>query len=139
MKAKIKLNLLITIVITVTILSSCITYFPSEGTAVDCNGQMLTPIKNPATRAVFPGGQEALYKFLGENIILTQENKVKGKVRVVFIVTKSGEICEVRITSKPKKFIDNEVARVIKIMPKWIPGTNAGEIIDCYYLLDIKF
>jgi len=78
-------------------------------------------------------------KFLKDNINFSQETKVKGKVRVAFIVTKDGNICDVRITSKPKKYIDNEVTRVIKMMPKWIPGYNAGEIIDSYYLLDMKF
>jgi len=100
---------------------------------------MIVPLKNPTIRASFPGGQQAMYKFLRENIKLTQETKIKGKVRVAFIVTKNGEICDVRITSKPKKYIDNEVARVIKIMPKWIPGSNGDENIDCYYLLNIKF
>jgi len=140
MKAKITLNLLFTlIVITASILSSCITSFPAAGTYVDCNGQMVMPVRNPTDRASFPGGEQVMYKFLRENIKLPHDAKVKGKVRVAFIVTKNGEICDVRITSKPKKYIDNEVARVIKMMPKWIPGINGGEIIDCYYLLDIKF
>ncbi len=80
-----------------------------------------------------------MHKFLVENIRLPHDHKVKGKVRVAFIVTKNGGICDVRITSKPKKYIDNEVTRVMNIMPKWIPGTNEGEIVDSYYLLDIKF
>ena len=78
-------------------------------------------------------------KFLKDNVKLPQETQVKGTVRVAFIITKNGSICDVRITSKPKKYIDNEVIRVIKMMPNWIPGYNAGEIIDSYYLIDLNF
>jgi len=140
MKAKIYPILLFTLVIvTVTILSSCKSSFPIAGTAVDCNGQMLIPIKNPTKRAAFSGGQQSMDKFLRENINLPQGTIIKGKVRVAFIVTKDGEICDVRITSKPKKYIDNEIIRVIKMMPKWVPGINESEFIDSYYLMDIKF
>jgi hypothetical protein len=50
-----------------------------------------------------------------------------------------GEICDVRITSKPHKYLDNELIRVIKMMPKWIPATNGGQNVDSYYMLDINF
>lgn len=140
MQAKIHYNLLFNLVFIVAItLSSCITSFPTAETPVNCNGQMLTPLKNPTIRPIFPGGHHAMHNFLENNINHSQETKVKGKVRVAFIVTKKGEICDVRITSKPKKYIDNEIIRVIKMMPKWTPGTNEGETIDSYYLLEIKF
>ena len=140
MKAKIHLNLSFTFVfIIVSTFSSCKSSFPAAGTTIECNGQFVRPILNPTKRAYFPGGPQAMSKFLKDNINFSQETKVKGTVRVAFIVTKDGNICDVRITSKPKKYIDNEVTRVIKMMPKWIPGYNAGEIIDSYYLLDMKF
>lgn len=139
MNVKQILNLFTLVFITVTIFSSCKSSFPAAGTPIECNGQWLKPIKNPTKRAEFTGGNLAMDKFLKENIKLSKTLKIKGKVRVAFIITKDGEICDVRVTSKPKEYIDNEVIRVIKSMPKWIPGTNEGEIIDCYYLLDINF
>jgi hypothetical protein len=139
MKGISNLIILLTFAVMTTILYSCKSSFPAAGTPIECNGQLIKPIKNPTKRAEFTGGQQAMHKFLRENIKLPETTKIKGKVRVAFIVTKEGEICDVRVTSKPKKYIDNEVIRVIKSMPKWIPGTNEGEIIDCYYLLDIDF
>jgi TonB family protein len=143
MKAKFYPNLLLTlVVISVTTLPSCKSSFPTAGTVVECNGQLLKPILNPTKRADFLGGKQALSEFLRANLNLPQEainHKIKGKVRVAFIVTKEGEICDLRITSKPNKYIDNEVIRVMKKMPKWIPGINENEIVDCYYLLDIRF
>jgi hypothetical protein len=139
MKRKIYLILLTLVIMSVTILFSCKSSFPIAGTTVDCNGKMLIPIKNPTKRAEFPGGKEAIYKFLRENINLPQEGMKKGKVRVAFIVTKDGETCDVRIISKPRKYIDDEIIRVINMMHGWTPGINEGEIVDCYYLLDINF
>ncbi len=126
-------------VMSTMILSSCKSSFPAAGTPIECNGQWIKPIINPTKRAEFNGGPQAMSKFFKENIKLSETTKIKGKVKVAFIVTKEGEICDVRIISKPKNYIDNEVIRVIKNMPKWIPGTNEGEIIDCYYLLAINF
>lgn len=99
MKLKICFILLTMVVISATILSSCQSSFPVAGTAIECNGQFLKPIKNPTKRAEFPGGKQAMHKFLSENINLPLEKNIRGKVRVAFIVTKDGEICDVRITS----------------------------------------
>lgn len=142
MNAKIYLNLLLSLVMSVTTLYSCKSSFPTAGTPVECNGEFLKPILNPTKRAEFIGGQQAFYEFLRANINLPQDaekKEITGKVRVAFIVTKKGEICDVKITSKPKEYLDIEVVRVMKIMPKWSPGINEGEIVDSYYLMDIKF
>ena len=138
---KIYFDLLLTLsVILITTLSSCKSSFPAAGTLVECNGQLLKPILNPTKRAEFSGGKQAFSDFMRANINLPQEaRKIRGKVRVAFIVTKEGEICDIRIISKPKQYLDREVIRAIRIMPKWVPGINEGEICDCYYLFDIKF
>jgi hypothetical protein len=140
LKAKNHLHLsFLFVFIIVTTFSSCKSSFPAAGTVIECNGQFVRPILNPTKRPYFPGGPQAMSKFLKDNVKLPQETQVKGTVRVAFIITKDGSICDVRITSKPNKYIDNEVIRVIKMMPKWIPGYNAGEIIDSYFLLDLNF
>jgi len=136
--------LIIGFMLVVFILSSCKSadIFPTFGTTVECNGQLVTPLENPTKKPEFFGGRQAFSNFFRDNVNLPQEainRKIKGKVRVAFIVTKEGEICDVRIVSKPKEYLDNEVIRVTKMMPKWIPGINEGTICDCYYLLEIKF
>ena len=133
--------LLLGFILAVFILSSCKSSFPTAGTPVECNGLFLRPISNPTKRAEFPGGSQAMHNFLGANLTTPQEainRKVKGKIRVAFIVTSEGEICDVRITSKPREYFDNEVIRVMKMMPKWSPGIHEGKIVDSYWLLDIK-
>lgn len=134
-------QLLIFAVLLVPILFSCKSSFPASGTLIECNGKFLKPILNPTKRPEFHGGGQAFHEFLRTNINLPNErrNEVKGKVRVAFVVTSEGNICDVRITSKPKKYIDSEVVRVFEMMPKWIPATHEGKVVDCYHLIDIKF
>jgi hypothetical protein len=141
MKAKNYLRLLTFVVMSATILFSCKSSFPVAGTVVDCNGKFLTPTSKPTKKAEFPGGRKAMFEFLNTNLNPPQDatnSKARGKIKVAFIVTTEGEICDVRITSKPKEYFDNEVIRVVKMMPKWIPGINKGNIVDSYCLLDIK-
>ena len=122
-----------------TIFFSCKSSFPTAGTLVECNGKLLTPTLNPTKRPEFDGGKQAMFEFFRTNLTPPQNvanSEIKGKIRVAFVVTKEGEICDVRITSKPRESLDKEVIRVIKIMPKWIPGIHKGKIVDSYVLLD---
>ena len=34
---------------------------------------------------------------------------------------------------------DNEVIRVLKKMPKWIPGKTNGETVSAYFVVPVKF
>lgn len=141
MKEKINFYFLLIIILSTTILISCSkSSFPPAGTTIECNGKLLQPILNPTQRPVFPGGSQAMFKFLKSNFKLPHDfvEKVHGKVRIAFIITKEGDICDVRTTSKPKEYIDDEFIRIFRIMPKWIPATNEGKIVDSYYLLDIR-
>jgi TonB family protein len=133
----------ILVVISTIALFSCKSSFPAAGTLVECNGQtILKPEFNPTKKPEFLGGSQAMIEFLNANLNPPKEvinRKIKSKVRVAFIITKEGEICDVRVTSKPKKYLDDEVIRVIKMMPKWTPAINEGKIVNSYYLLDIVF
>lgn len=139
MKTRISHCILFTLfAISIVSITSCKSSFPAAGTVVDCNGKQVVPVLNPTQRAYFPGGSQAMFNFFRENINLPND-ALKGKVRIAFIVTREGEICDVRVTSYTKNPLKDEVIRVVETMPRWIPGNNHGTIIDCYYLLDIKF
>ena len=69
MREKIQLNLSFTIVfIIIEMFSSCKSSFPAAGIAVECKGQFVRPILNPTKRASFPGGPQAMSKFLKDNM-----------------------------------------------------------------------
>ncbi len=90
----------------------------------------------------FPGGQDAMMKYLGENIKYPQEakiNKVQGRVFVSFVVEKDGSVNDVKLLRGIGSGCDEESIRVIRAMPNWIPGTQKGEAVRVQYNLPIKF
>ena len=94
--------------------------------------------------AEFPGGQEAMNKYLRNNLVYPQvaiELNLQGKCYVQFIVNVDGSISNVRlmrgVTDCPE--CDKEAMRVIKSMPKWHPGKLNGKEVGSYYNLPIIF
>ncbi len=92
--------------------------------------------------AEFPGGKSAMYKWLGENLVFPQpsiENGVQGSVMVRFIVSKNGQISDVRVVKSLDPFCDKEAVRCIKAMPRWTPGKMNGVAVNSYFVLPIQF
>lgn len=73
----------------------------------------------------FPGGTNALNTFILSNLkypVVAQEKGIQGRVVVKFIVEKDGSISNVEVDRSVDPGLDNEAMRVVKAMPKWIPG-----------------
>lgn len=90
----------------------------------------------------FPGGVQALMKFLGDNIRYPEEahkNGTEGRVITNFVVEKDGSIEEVNIVRSVSPLIDAEAIRVIKMMPKWKPGKQRGQNVRVRYTLPMVF
>lgn len=88
----------------------------------------------------FPGGISALMKFLEKNIHYP-DNKacVSGRVIVKFQINEDGSIDKVRIAKSLVPKFDEEAIRVVKAMPRWIPGMQMGERVKVSYTLPISF
>lgn len=90
----------------------------------------------------FPGGKNALVSFLGKSIHYpseAQENNIQGRVVVSFVVETDGSISNVAVVKSVDPALDKEAVRVIKHMPKWIPGKDQGEIVRVKYTLPVTF
>ena len=90
----------------------------------------------------FPGGETALRKYLSNSVKyprIATENGVQGKVYVNFVVDKNGGISNVKVVRGVDSALDNEAVRVIKAMPKWIPGKQNGETVRVSYTVPINF
>ncbi|MFV0418684.1 MAG: TonB family protein [Dysgonomonas sp.] len=90
----------------------------------------------------FPEGESALNKFISENLkypIKAQEAGIQGRVTVRFIVTKTGELADVKVIRSIDPDLDKEAIRVINAMPKWNPGKQNGKDVDVYFILPIIF
>lgn len=90
----------------------------------------------------FPGGESAMYKWLSDNIVypsVASEEGVQGRVVVEFVVGKDGSISNVRIVRPRHPALDKEALRVVKAMPKWMPGRNNGQPVKVTYTLPVTF
>ena len=90
----------------------------------------------------FPGGNTALMKFLNEKIhypVVAQENGVQGRVVVSFVVERDGHITDVQIARSVDPSLDKEAQRVVKSMPKWIPGKQNGSAVRVKFNVPVSF
>lgn len=90
----------------------------------------------------FPGGEEARLKFLQENIQYPQvakESGISGTVYISFVVDSKGKVTDVKIQRGIGGGCDEEAIRVIKLMPGWNPGKQAGKSVRVQFTMPIRF
>ena len=91
---------------------------------------------------VYPGGEEALRLYIGENVdypINAQEAEIVGTVYVRFVVTKTGHVGEVVLLRGVDPLIDNAAIDVVKTLPKFTPGEQRGKKVSVWYTVPITF
>ncbi|HET6243211.1 MAG: energy transducer TonB [Bacteroidetes bacterium] len=89
----------------------------------------------------FPGGEEALFKFLGNEMKYPQMAKdagIQGTVYVTFVIGSDGKVKDVKIL-RGVKGLDDEAVRVVQKMPAWSPGKQRGKAVSVQYNLPIRF
>ncbi|MBR3884303.1 MAG: energy transducer TonB [Bacteroidaceae bacterium] len=91
----------------------------------------------------FPGGMQALMKYLQDNINyprISRENGSQGRSYVNFVVNTDGSITEVKtLKSAGDVYLDKEAVRVVESMPKWKPGKQAGKAVRVRFTLPVMF
>jgi TonB family protein len=90
----------------------------------------------------FPGGKDALAKFIAENIVYPEDakkEKIQGKVFVSFTVDKNGEVKDAEIARGIHDLLDEEALRVIDEMPVWNPGKQEDILVDVRFTMPIQF
>ena len=88
----------------------------------------------------FPGGNGAMLDWLSKNIHYTSGcASIQGRVVVSFFVEPDGSLSDIELVQKVDPELDNEVLRVVKAMPKWIPVIHNGQAIRAKYTLPITF
>ena len=89
----------------------------------------------------FPGGKDALVKYLLRNINQPNDLDLSDKLVVIaeFVVNKQGNIDNIKITQHARKDIEDNVVKVISKMPRWKPGFQNGKNVSVYYSLPITF
>lgn len=110
---------------------------PKTDTA-EIDWRELTPSSRLEKQTEFPGGTEALTKYLEENLHY-QKGSMEKETDIKFIVHKDGSISDINIVEGFDSHLNSEVVRVISKMPKWEPGISEGEPVKVQFQLPIKF
>ena len=80
----------------------------------------------------FPGGDAALMKYL-------QENTHYPTIAAGFVVEKDGSITDITVIKSQDPSLDREAARVVKSMPRWIPGKQNGSAVRVKFQVPVTF
>ena len=96
---------------------------------------------SPELSPVFPGGEGKLLSFISENLHYPDSAEcVEGKVIVRFTIDKTGKVQNPEIVrSKLPEPFNQEALRVVRLLPKFVPGKYLGEPIDMLYVVPITF
>lgn len=94
-------------------------------------------------RPSFPGGEEALYKYVCDNLkypVVAEENGIQGKVKVEFDVMEDGSVQKVKVVKSVDPSLDEEACRLMREMPKWTAGIKNGRpyISTIHYEIQFK-
>ena len=125
---------------------------PARANAQDKRGKTTQTRKDTATddkvyevceqMPIFEGGDAALLKYLRENLKYpdnTKDRGVQGRLVIGFIVEKDGSLTDVKVLRPVDIDLDAEVLRLVKGMPKWIPGRHNGQRVRVKYNVPVSF
>ena len=90
----------------------------------------------------FPGGPAELMKWLSSHVqypAIAIESCIQGRVIVAFIVEPDGSVSNAKLMRSIDPSIDQEALRVVRQMPKWIPGKQNGAAVRVKYNVPVTF
>lgn len=104
------------------------------------HNEIFTVVDQPPT---FPGGEEALARYLNKNIhypAAAQKANTSGTVFVQFVVRSNGNISDIHTVGAVKgNGLEDEAIGVIKKMPRWNAGHQNNRPVDVQFNLPIRF
>ena len=95
-----------------------------------------------STKPYFPGGDEAMSQFINQHIKypdLAVDYGIQGTVEISVIVESDGRLSNFKIVKCIGAGCDEEAERVLKLMPKWIPGKQNNRPVRVQVLIPMKF
>jgi protein TonB len=97
----------------------------------------------PEVMPEFPGGIEALKRFLLKNLRMPDDNNLEPGIQVQviarFVVDADGKVRDIEITKPADRVFNSEVKRVILKMPDWKPGEQNHRHVAVYFSLPVNF
>lgn len=91
---------------------------------------------------VFPGGVEAMMKYLNDSIVYpakAKEKGISGTVVLQLTIARTGKITGIRVAYSVDSTLDAEAVRVVSKMPNWQPAKQNGKNVAVYFSLPVRF
>lgn len=68
-----------------------------------------------------------------------QADSAEGRVVVTFVIDSSGAVRDAVVTKAAHPALNAEALRVVRMMPKWVPGRQNGKAVNVYFSLPVSF
>ena len=101
--------------------------------------KIYTIVEQPPT---FPGGEQALLAYIAKNVkypAIAQEQDIQGVVQVRFVVLEDGRVGQASVVKSLEKSCDEEALRVVRSLPRFLPGKQQGKAVRVWYTLPIRY
>jgi len=124
------------------ILAIAFTSFAGAQVRTDSTNSVVEAFPVTEVAPEFIGGNEAMYRFIVMNLkypATARKEKIQGSVIVSFMVETDGSISEPTILKSVNKACDNEVLRIVKLMPNWKPAMQGGKPVRAKFALPVSF
>lgn len=93
-------------------------------------------------KPAYPGGTEAMNKYISENLQypeMAKDNGIEGVVDVTFVVKTDGSIGNIKIKRMIDPDLESEAIRLVKGMPKWTPASDNGAPVESTAEISVPF
>ena len=113
-----------------------------EATKTSLENSAMDIVKQPEQAAEFPGGQEALYSFIVDNIsypVKAKQDNVEGTVYTQFIIDSKGDVKDIKVVRGVSQELDQAAVDVLKALPQWKPAENNGKKVNTLFTIPIKY
>jgi antitoxin component YwqK of YwqJK toxin-antitoxin module len=107
-----------------------------DGNRIDA-GILTYFYESSAIMGMYYGGTTELYSFIDKNVNRKLLGKNRGKAKVKFVIDVKGNTSDIEIIESNNPAINEEVKRIVSILPRWQPAHQAGAFVKCSFVIPI--
>lgn len=111
----------------------------ASSAVVEEEAKVYNVVEQPPT---FPGGEAALLKYIATHVKYPESamnDDIQGVVNLRFVVMEDGSVGDVQVAKSLDKDCDKEAVRVVKSLPRFIPGKQQGKAVRVWFSLPVRF
>jgi periplasmic protein TonB len=113
-----------------------------DGNIIESAPEKILDLSEITEYPAFPGGDEAMVKYL-QSVIKFPNSAIlankQGKVFLEILIEQDGTISDVKIVRGMGYGLDQEAERAVRTMPKWTPGKYNGNAVRVKMNIPIAF